>query len=58
MNSAHKLNQYTSRDVPGAMDIMGLSIATNGVVVSAAELLHHRLIWPPSTSALVANHDT
>jgi len=30
----NNLNQYTSRDVPGAVDIMGLSFATNTVTVA------------------------
>ncbi|HWV99695.1 MAG TPA: RHS repeat-associated core domain-containing protein [Candidatus Acidoferrum sp.] len=32
---ANLLNQYTNRDVPGAVDIMGISIATNTVAVNA-----------------------
>jgi RHS repeat-associated protein len=32
--AANTLNQYTSRDVPGAVDIMGISFATNGVSVN------------------------
>ncbi|MEI6394028.1 MAG: RHS repeat-associated core domain-containing protein [Verrucomicrobiota bacterium] len=32
--SANNLNQYTSRDVPGAVDIMGLGFATNAVTVN------------------------
>src|SRR2546421_8892776 len=32
--SANSLNQYTSRDVPGAADILGLSYATNVVTVN------------------------
>jgi len=31
---ANSLNQYTNRDVPGAVDIMGLSFATNTVTVN------------------------
>ncbi|HWV99693.1 MAG TPA: hypothetical protein VNZ64_08385 [Candidatus Acidoferrum sp.] len=31
---ANLLNQYTNRDVPGAVDIMGISIATNTVTVN------------------------
>jgi RHS repeat-associated protein len=32
--SANTLNQYTSRDVPGAVDLMGLGLATNTVTVN------------------------
>jgi RHS repeat-associated protein len=32
--SPNLLNQYTSRDVPGAVDIMGLAYATNAVTVN------------------------
>ncbi len=32
--NANSLNQYTSRDVPGYIDIMGLSYATNTVTVN------------------------
>jgi len=31
----NRLNQYTSRDVPGAVDVMGLSFATNTVTVNS-----------------------
>jgi RHS repeat-associated protein len=31
---ANSLNQYTNRDVPAAIDVMGLSFATNGVTVN------------------------
>jgi RHS repeat-associated protein len=31
---ANLLNQYTNRDVPGAVDVMGVSIATNTVTVN------------------------
>jgi RHS repeat-associated protein len=34
--SANYLNQYTSRDVPGAVDIMGLALATETVQVNGA----------------------
>ncbi len=33
---ANLLNQYSSRDVPGAVDIMGLGFATNAVTVNGA----------------------
>jgi RHS repeat-associated protein len=33
--SANTLNQYTSRDIPGAIDIMGLGFATNAVTVNS-----------------------
>ena len=32
--SANNLNQYTSRDVPGAVDVMGIGFATNSVTVN------------------------
>jgi RHS repeat-associated protein len=32
--SVNGLNQYTSRDVPGAVDVMGLELATNTVTVN------------------------
>jgi hypothetical protein len=32
--SANLLNQYTSRDVPGAVDVMGIAFATNTVTVN------------------------
>jgi RHS repeat-associated protein len=32
--SANSLNQYISRDVPGAVDVMGLELATNTVTVN------------------------
>jgi RHS repeat-associated protein len=32
--NANTLNQYTSRDFPGAVDVMGLSFATNTVTVN------------------------
>jgi hypothetical protein len=32
--SANNLNQYTSRDVPGAVDVMGIAFATNTVTVN------------------------
>ncbi|HEY5912156.1 MAG TPA: RHS repeat-associated core domain-containing protein [Verrucomicrobiae bacterium] len=32
--SANSLNQYTSRDVPGAFDVIGLELATNTVKVN------------------------
>ena len=35
--SAHSLIQYTSRDVPGAVDIMGLSFATNSVTITSPD---------------------
>ena len=31
---ANLLNQYTNRDVPGAVDVMGISLATNTVTVN------------------------
>ena len=34
--SANKLNQYTSRDVPGAVDVMGLALATETVTVKVS----------------------
>ncbi len=34
--SANSLNQYTARDVPGAVDIMGVGLATNAVTVNGA----------------------
>jgi RHS repeat-associated protein len=33
--SANALNQYTSRTVPGAVDVMGLALATNAVTVNS-----------------------
>jgi RHS repeat-associated protein len=33
--SANNLNQYTNRDVPGYVDILGLSFATNSVTVNS-----------------------
>jgi len=33
--SANSLNQYTSRDVPGAFDVIGLELATNSVTVNS-----------------------
>jgi RHS repeat-associated protein len=33
--SANNLNQYTSRDVPAAFDVMGLGFATNAVTVNS-----------------------
>jgi hypothetical protein len=33
--SPNNLNQYTSRDVPGYLDIMGISFATNSVTVNS-----------------------
>jgi RHS repeat-associated protein len=33
--SANNLNQYTQRDVPGYVDIMGDSLATNGITVNS-----------------------
>jgi hypothetical protein len=35
--SANNLNQYTSRDVPGAIDTMGLSFATNTVTITSPD---------------------
>ena len=32
---ANSLNQYTNRDVPGAVDVMGLELATNTVAVNS-----------------------
>jgi RHS repeat-associated protein len=32
--SANNVNQYTSRDVPGAVDVMGIGFATNTVTVN------------------------
>jgi len=32
--SANNLNQYTSRDIPGALDVMGVGFATNTVTVN------------------------
>ena len=32
--SANNLNQYTSRDVPGALDIIGVALATSSVLVN------------------------
>jgi RHS repeat-associated protein len=32
---ANSLNQYTNRQVPGAVDVMGISFATNGVSVNS-----------------------
>ena len=32
--TATSLNQYTNRDVPGAVDVLGLAFATNGVTVN------------------------
>jgi RHS repeat-associated protein len=39
--SANLLNQYSARDVPGAVDIMGVSIATNIVTVTAPDALNN-----------------
>jgi RHS repeat-associated protein len=33
--SANALNQYTSRDVPGAVDVMGIALGTNTVTVNS-----------------------
>src|SRR5262249_41053098 len=33
--SANNLNQYTSRDVPGFLDIMGMAMSTNPVTVNS-----------------------
>lgn len=33
--SANSLNQYSSRDVPGAVDVMGVALGTNTVTVNS-----------------------
>ena len=43
---ANLLNQYTNRDVPGAVDVMGISIATNAVTVNGQTA--QRGIFPPT----------
>ena len=39
--SANNLNQYTSRDVPGYLDVMGLAYATNPVTVNSTTAYRH-----------------
>jgi RHS repeat-associated protein len=39
--SANSLNQYTNRDVPGYVDIMGLSLATSSVTLNAIAAYRH-----------------
>jgi hypothetical protein len=38
---ANNLNQYTARDVPGYVDVMGLELATNSVTVNSASTYRH-----------------
>jgi RHS repeat-associated protein len=38
---ANNLNQYTNRDVPGYVDIMGLAYATNSVTVNGSTAYRH-----------------
>jgi RHS repeat-associated protein len=39
--SANALNQYSTRDVPGALDIIGLALATEIVTVTAPDALNN-----------------
>ncbi|HEV2210658.1 MAG TPA: RHS repeat-associated core domain-containing protein [Verrucomicrobiae bacterium] len=39
--SANNLDQYTSRDVPGYLDVMGLAYATNPVTVNGTTAYRH-----------------
>jgi RHS repeat-associated protein len=59
--SANNLNQYSSRDVPGFVDVMGIGLATNAVTVNGqtayrkAEYFRQQLAVTNSTTALWTN---